>query len=261
MSTRILALALSLPWLCAACGSSQTETETPDDTDVRDPDSSYTDAVEPLTIARVQASLEGQECTELELLRRDDLEEPEGMIMVIYANGCEGFDTLGRVAFIVSAVGNEHIQSNTLLPLPGLNSATAEAIELQELDAQRVSPEGPSVVLLRYRVEGAGGQFIERSIVATFSVEALELTVVQPTNYNLQLGGGRMTGEGTLELADADDDGDLDIQLDLSATGRGCSGPCRNGQHSCEQTSAWGGRRFSDALSEGGCEYLGTLEF
>lgn len=251
----------------ASCSGSRAGTDEVNEADdiEDDGDSEYTESVEPLTLRRVQQSLVNQGCQSLRLIESVELEYPEGLVMVVEAELCEGFEQDGLAAFLISAVGNEFIQSNTLHPLPGIGEPATSAVEILSLEAPRVQESGSSVVYLRYRTPASsagGNHFVERVIVGTFSAEALELSVVQPVNYDVRLGSGRMTGEGRVELEDTDNDGDLDIVFDLTATGRSCgqSDRCRNGEHRCQQTTAWTGRRFSENLEGDGCIFLGQLE-
>lgn len=263
MLRRSLMLCLIIVTSCSGARAGTDETNEADDA-VEGGDSEYTEAVEALTLPRVQQSLVNQGCQSLRLLESTELQYPEGLVMVVEAEFCEGYEQLGLATFLITAVGNEFIQSNTLHALPGIGEPATSAVEVLEFDAPRIQESGSSVVYLRYRTPASsagGNQFIERVIIGTFSAEALELSAVQPVNYDVRLGRGRLTGEGSVELVDSDNDGDLDIVFDLAATGQSCQGdPCRNGEHRCQQTTAWTGRRFDQNLQGDGCVYLGQLE-
>jgi hypothetical protein len=256
--------------LCAAlwsgCSGSRGagEAQEPDDQAEAAAPESDEEAVRPLDLAKVQQSLRNQGCQDPQVLQSAPLQNPEGMVLVVTTELCEGFEPLGPVAMLVAAVGNEYLQSNTLHPLPGLGGANAEQVEVLALESQLIQESGTSVILLRYRVPptSAGGQqFIERAVVGTFDAEALALAMVQPVNFDVRLGRGRLRGEGSVTLADADNDSDLDIQIDITATGQGCSGgQCRNGAHHCQQTTAWQGRAFDENLQGDECAYIGQLE-
>ncbi len=256
------AIPIGLISFLAACAGAQTPSEDAREALVEAEDE---DAVRPLDQAMVVQSLRNMGCERVQILESATLEDPEGLVVVMTAEICEGFEELGVSAMIVTAVGNEYLQSNTLLPLPGLGGEHAEAVEVLELRAPRVSSGGETVVRLVYRVPPTGeegGDFVERVAIGTFSADALELSVVQPVRYELGLGRSRLQGEGTVVLEDVDDDGDLDLRFDLRATGERCGrgSVCRNGEHTCQMTSAWTGRRFNDSLSGDGCLYLGQLE-
>lgn len=253
--------------LSISCSGAQgTGADTAADEEQSDESEEYGDSVEALTLERVRISLQNQGCARLQILESAQLADPEGMVVVVTAEICEGYEELGPTALLVSAVGNEYLQSNTLHLLPGLHDHHAETVEVLELSAPRVAPSNESVVLLRYRTppssEADASEFIERTIVGTFSADALELSVVQPTSFDVRFGRGRLRGNGQLQLVDSDEDGDLDIQLDVTTTGERCprGGACRNGELHCQQTSAWTGRRFSDTLNGDACLYIGQLE-
>lgn len=225
------------------------------------------EVVRPLDLAKVQQSLRNQGCQDPQVLQSTELQNPEGLVLVVTTELCEGFEPLGPVAMLVAAVGNEYLQSNTLLPLPGLGGGNAEQVEVLALESQLIQESGTSVVLLRYRVpptsaEGqVSAQFVERAVVGTFAAEALEIAMAQPVNFDVRLGRGRLRGEGSVTLVDSDDDGDLDIQIDVTATGQGCGGgACRNGAHHCQQTTAWQGRAYDESLQGDECAYVGSLE-
>lgn len=264
MNRTLLVTVLALTLSCS--GSQRTGANSSSEEESSDESEEYGESVERLTLERVRISLQNQGCARLQILDSAELADPEGIVVVITAEICEGYEELGPTALLVAAVGNEYLQSNTLHLLPGLHGDHAEAVEVLELSAPLVAPDNESVVLLRYRTppssEEDAAEFVERTIVGTFSADALELSVVQPTRFDVRFGRGRLHGEGQLELSDADDDGDLDIMLDVTATGEGCPGApaCRNGEHHCQQTSAWTGRRFSNTLEGGACLYVGQLE-
>ncbi len=122
---------------------------------------------------------------------------------------------------------------------------------------------GPNLVVLRYRVPAEGGdQWVERLAIGTYSIEALELAITQPLNFDVRVGGGRMTGEGSYELVDADNDGDLDVRLQLQSNGQGCSrsAQCRPGEVTCEVTIPWTTNGFDPVYEGEDCLFLGRLE-
>jgi hypothetical protein len=252
--------------LAAGCsGSRGGGAQEVDDAVEPEADAAAEDVVRPLDVAKVRQSMRNQGCQDPQVVQSTQLQNPEGMALVVTTELCEGFENLGPVAMLVAAVGNEYLQSNTLLPLPGLGGANAEQVEVLALESRLIQESGTSVVLLRYRVPptSAGGQqFVERVVIGTFAAEALEAAMVQPVTFDVRVGRGRLRGEGSVELADSDNDGDLDVQIDVTATGQGCGGggQCRNGAHHCQQTTAWLGRAFDENLQGDECAYVGQLD-
>lgn len=267
--TRTIALTLCAAlWTgCSGSRGAGGAQEADDQAEAAAPESDE-EAVRPLDLAKVQQSLRNQGCQDPQVLRSTELQNPEGMVLVVTTELCEGFEQLGPVAMLVAAVGNEYLQSNTLHPLPGLGGGTAEQVEVLALESQLIQESGTSVVLLRYRVPPTSAegqppaQFVERAVVGTFAAEALELAMIQPVNFDVRLGRGRLRGEGSVTLVDGDADGDLDVQIDITATGQGCGrgGECRNGVHHCQQTTAYQGRAFDESLQGDECAYVGQLE-
>ena len=142
MSRLIITSSLSLCLWCLSCSGAQSPgDEATDETEdgADEDESSYGDAVEPVTLERVRTGLRNQGCARVEVLESAELADPEGMVVVMTAELCEGYLDLGPAAFLVSAVGKEYIQSNTLHPLPDLHGEHAEQVEVLSLRAPRVS--------------------------------------------------------------------------------------------------------------------------
>lgn len=265
------ALALLAVPLMLSCSGSQTRPETAqDDEDEGGTRPSFGsesagEDVGRLTLERATAGLQNQGCMNIEVLSSAELAHPEGLALVMTAELCEGYEDDGQLAYLVSAVGNAYVMSNTVHPLTGVGGGRVSDVAVLSLEAPQPDRNGPSVVVLRYRTppEGSEGPgWMERLVVGTFSADALDLAVTQPLTFDVRVGGGHLTGEGSSELVDADGDGDLDLRMVLSATGRGCGrgGACRNGEHRCEVTVPWARSGYEVELTGDDCLYLGRLE-
>ena len=217
-----------------------------------------------LTLDMALQGLANQGCSDVEVLGSEEVARPGGFVVVFVAQLCEGFEDAGRVAMVASAIGSEFVLSNTLHVLPGIGGSPTDRIGVLELAVHEVHRGGSSVVLLRYRSPSeseAARDWVERAVVGTFSVDALDLAVVQPLRFDLRAGGGRIRGEGSLSFEDTDGDGNLDLRMELSAEGQGCRrDPCRRGSHRCEATVPWQRGGYDVVLEGEACLYLGRLE-
>jgi hypothetical protein len=216
-----------------------------------------------LTDQLVRQGLENQGCFNVEILASAELQHPGGKALVMRAELCSGYEEEPPLAYLATAVGTEFAMSNTLQPLLGIGRGHTDQVRVISFEAPRVERNGPNIVVLRYRTPAEGeGDWLEQLIVGTFSADALDLAVVQPLSYDLRVGGGRMTGDGSFELADTNGDGRLDLRMTLHATGQGCGGGrnCRNGEHRCELTVPWRATGYEVELSGDDCVFLGRLE-